>query len=114
MALWGAVVAAFSVFTLGLWRTFYPYSYMKPINFDRLDDDKYCLIDVRDYILSHRAPFEKAKNIPLSYLGRQTKETDVCDKEIIVLAEDRKAARLAVKILMKQRKQPIYYMTVSS
>ncbi|WP_273851122.1 rhodanese-like domain-containing protein [Guptibacillus spartinae] len=113
MAIWGMAGALMAVLTLGLWRVVYPYSYMKPIQLDRFDDDKYCLIDVRDYILSHRTPYEKAKNIPLSYLGRQTKENEVCDKEIIVLAEDRKAARLAVKILMKQRKQPIYYMTVS-
>ncbi|TKD68002.1 rhodanese-like domain-containing protein [Pseudalkalibacillus hwajinpoensis] len=114
MAILGTAVAAFAAFILGLWRVIYPYSYMRPINLDRFDDDKYCLIDVRDYILSHRMPYEKAKNIPLSYLGRQTRENEVCDKEIIVLAEDRKAARLAVKILMKQRKQPIYYMTVTS
>lgn len=114
MAIVGTAVAAFAAFILGLWRVVYPYSYMKPINLDRFDDDKYCLIDVRDYILSHRMPYEKAKNIPLSYLGRQTRENEVCDKEIVVLAEDRKAARLAVKILMKQRKQQIYYMTLTS
>ena len=114
MAIMGTAVAAFAAFILGLWKVVYPYSYMKPINLDRFDDDKYCLIDVRDYILSHRMPYEKAKNIPLSYLGRQTREEEVCDKDIVVLAEDRKAARLAVKILMKQRKQQIYYMTVTS
>ncbi|KMM37323.1 rhodanese-like domain-containing protein [Guptibacillus hwajinpoensis] len=114
MAIVGTAVAAFAAFILGLWKVVYPYSYMKPINLDRFDDDKYCLIDVRDYILSHRMPYEKAKNIPLSYLGRQTREKEVCDKDIVVLAEDRKAARLAVKILMKQRKQQIYYMTVTS
>ncbi|WP_377888100.1 rhodanese-like domain-containing protein [Alkalihalobacillus sp. R86527] len=114
MTLWGMALAAAAALTIGLWKVVHPYTYLKPINVDPFDDDRYCLIDVRDYILSHRMPYEKAKNIPLSYLGRQTRENDVCDKEIVVLAEDRKAARMAAKILLKQSKQPIYYMTVSS
>lgn len=98
---------------LALWQLFiFPYFYLKPIEKEGLDQAKYCLIDVRDFISFYRQPTNQAKNIPLSYLPREVKSDSLCDREIVVVAENKKSAKMAARIINKQFKKQVYYYTV--
>ncbi|TGB02148.1 rhodanese-like domain-containing protein [Halobacillus salinus] len=70
----------------------------------------FCIIDIRDYISSHRSPYPNAENIPLSYLNREMKERYACRKEILLITDDFRGARLAAKIIRKNQSQTIYYV----
>lgn len=89
-----------------------PRFYMKPIQLDAIDDERFCLIDVRDFISYYRTPTDRTKNIPLSYLSRTMKEEELCDKEIVVIGEDNKSVRLAARIINRHLKKQIYYSTI--
>jgi hypothetical protein len=92
----------------------YILPYMKLRTFEQDALGEYCMIDIRDYQLSHRNPFHlTTKNIPLSYLPRTTKEEEICDQDIVVIAESKMAAAMAARILKKKTKKFIYYVTVS-
>ncbi len=89
-----------------------PYMKLRTLEQDALDE--YCMIDIRDYQLSHRNPFHVGtKNIPLSYLPRTSKEGEICDRDIVVIAESKIAAAMAARILKKKTKKFIYYVKVS-
>ncbi|RBW71407.1 hypothetical protein [Bacillus taeanensis] len=108
--LWGSLFVAGSIYVL--WWFISPAFYLKQIHPDGINAEKYCVIDIRDYSLSSRTPMREAENIPLSYLGRQVRERKVCDKDVVVVAEDRNAARIAARILSKKQKRKVYYITV--
>jgi rhodanese-related sulfurtransferase len=108
--LWGIVFAAGIIYML--WWFISPAFYLKQIQPEGINAEKYCVIDIRDYVLSNRTPMTEAENIPLSYLGRQIKERKVCDKDVVLVAEDRNAARIAARILSKKQKRKVYYITV--
>lgn len=96
-----------------MWRNLVsPFFYMKRIEKNRIDDEAYCLIDVRDFITFYRSPTDKAKNIPLSYLPREVRGDAICDKEVVVIADGTRAAKMAARIINKQIKKPIYYVTI--
>lgn len=80
----------------------------------QIDQSKYCVIDIRDFIISNRTPVEAAENIPLSYLGRKSKQQELCDKDILFISEDYKSAKLAARILRRSAKQHrgFYYTVV--
>lgn len=71
---------------------------------------KYCLIDLRDYITADKDPVPYAKNIPLSYLPRELEKSIDCDKDILLISEDKRTARLAVKFFQKQKRDKIYFL----
>ncbi|MCF6138349.1 rhodanese-like domain-containing protein [Pseudalkalibacillus berkeleyi] len=92
----------------------YILPYMKLKTFEQEALGEFCMIDIRDYQLSHRNPFNQTtKNIPLSYLPRTTKEEEICEHDIVVVAESKIAAAMAARILKKKTKKFIYYVTVS-
>jgi hypothetical protein len=95
-----------------MWRFVYPNLYLKRIEKDLVQNDHFCKIDIRDFISSHRAPMNDAENIPLSYLPRTLKEKTPCDKDVVIIAENQKAARIAARMLKKQVKKQLYYYTV--
>ncbi|MCA0972850.1 rhodanese-like domain-containing protein [Halobacillus litoralis] len=69
----------------------------------------FCVIDVRDYISAHRSPYPGADNIPLSYLKREWKKRSSCDKNILLIADDQREARLAAGIIKGKKTKAIYY-----
>ena len=75
---------------------------------DSLKD--FCVIDIRDYISAYRSPFPGAENIPLSYLQRAIKERFDCPKNILVITDDKRRAKLAAKMIRRNKDQPIYYI----
>ncbi|KHE72052.1 rhodanese-like domain-containing protein [Halobacillus sp. BBL2006] len=79
-----------------------------PKNSGSIDD--FCVIDIRDYISAHRAPYPGAENIPLSYLPRALKERFDCTKQILVVTDDKRGAKLAAKMIRKHRRRSIYYV----
>jgi hypothetical protein len=98
---------------LFLWQNvIFPQFYMKRISKDRIEGDGYYLIDVRDFITFHRNPVQRANNIPLSYLSREVSKSGFGDQKIVIIADGRRAARMAAKIIQKQSKRPVYYLTV--
>ncbi|WP_236560981.1 rhodanese-like domain-containing protein [Pontibacillus sp. HMF3514] len=86
-----------------------PFNYLKKIDQQSINDDRYCVIDVRDYVSAHRSPFPSAENIPLSYLPRALKERFDCSKEIVLVSDDVRGARIAAKIMRKKKFKSIYY-----
>lgn len=86
-----------------------PFNYMKKIDQQSIDD-RFCVIDVRDYVSAHRSPFPTAENIPLSYLPRALKERFDCTKEIVLISDDIRGARIAAKMMRKKKFKSIYYM----
>ncbi|MBA2175810.1 rhodanese-like domain-containing protein [Halobacillus locisalis] len=73
-------------------------------------EDNFCIIDIRDYISSHRSPYPGAENIPLSYLQRELRDRMKCRKEILLVTDDLRGAKIAAKIIRKKQKQAIYYI----
>lgn len=106
------LVATAGLILLWAWYELLPNIYLKRIEEDCVRQGDYCVIDVRDYILAHRQPHQKAENVPLCYLRRQVEEEGICMKNVVVVAEDRKAAKMATRILTKKSRQPVYYVTV--
>lgn len=91
-----------------------PYWKLKTIRQECINQDDYCMIDVRDYHFAYRNPYTVGtKNIPLSYLSRASREEEVCDKDIVVIAESRLAAVMAARILKRRTKRFIYYVTMT-
>ncbi|SEB04336.1 hypothetical protein SAMN05421743_1141 [Thalassobacillus cyri] len=76
-------------------------------------DERFCVIDIRDYISAHRSPYPGAENIPLSYLPRALKEHFDCPKDVLVISDDFRGARIAANIFRKKRKKNIYYVTAA-
>lgn len=105
------VAMAIIMFMWG-WYELLPNFYLKRIEKNCIRQGDYCVIDVRDYILAHREPLKDVQNIPLCYLRRQVEEKGVCLRNVVVVAEDRKAAKMAARILTKKSRQPVYYVTV--
>lgn len=87
-----------------------PIRSLESIDYNLIDREKYCLIDVRDYIASHQMPFRDACNIPLSYLSREVKKKLECEKDIVLICDDFRGAKMAARILNKQRVKKIYYI----
>lgn len=78
-----------------------------------IDQKKYCVIDIRDFITSNRNPIAEAENIPLSYLGRSTKEQAPCNKDILFVGHDYQSVKMAAKIVKKHAKhQRGFYYTL--
>jgi len=111
MSLWIAAVALCLLY-FGI-KSWLPLFYLKPIKCEMVNNDQFCLIDIREYIQSNRKPVKEAENIPLSILKRQLREKTICNKRILLIVDDHHAARAAARILAKQKAKPIYYMTVS-
>ncbi|MFC0523964.1 rhodanese-like domain-containing protein [Pontibacillus salicampi] len=86
-----------------------PHMYMKKIDQNLISEDKYCVIDVRDYVSAHNSPFPSAENIPLSYLPRVLKDKFDCTKDIVLISDDMRGARIAAKMLRKKQNRSIYY-----
>jgi len=86
-----------------------PFNYLKKIDQQSIQDDRYCVIDVRDYVSAHRSPFPSAENIPLSYLPRALKERFDCTKEVVLVSDDKRGARIAAKMMRKKKFKSIYY-----
>lgn len=86
-----------------------PHMYLKKIDQNTISNDRYCVIDVRDYVSAHNQPYPSAQNIPLSYLPRELKDTFDCTKDIVLISDDVRGARIAAKMLRKKNNRPIYY-----
>lgn len=83
---------------------------LKPFTQHFVPEDEFCVIDIRDYISAYRSPFPGAENIPLSYLPRVLKERFDCSKEILLVTDDVRGARLAAKMINKKQPHSIYYI----
>lgn len=107
------IVTFTAICLLFIWRLYIsPKFYMKKITREHIDNNKYCLIDVRDFSTFYRNPTKEAKNIPLSYLPREVKTEGVCDKEVVVIADGKRAARMAARIIKRKLNKQIYYVTI--
>lgn len=109
MELFAVLVA--SILFIGINRYLLKKKYLKKLNDTGEKEDRFCVIDIRDYISAHRAPYPGAENIPLSYLSRALKERFDCPKEILVITDDERGARMAAKLIRKKQNKPIYYKT---
>ena len=85
-----------------LWDIVVSHYAVKPIAQNTIDLSKHCVIDIRDFITSHRSPITCAENIPLSYLSRTTREKKICNKDIVFVTDDRKAAGKAARIVSRR------------
>ncbi|UOQ46097.1 rhodanese-like domain-containing protein [Halobacillus salinarum] len=83
---------------------------LKPLTNHSFNNEEYCVIDIRDYIVAHHSPYPGAENIPLSYLPRALKERFDCSKSILLITDGKRGAKLAAKMIRKQRQRPIYYI----
>ncbi|UOQ94190.1 rhodanese-like domain-containing protein [Halobacillus shinanisalinarum] len=70
----------------------------------------YCVIDIRDYISASHSPYPGAENIPLSYLPRELKDQFDCPKNILLITDDKRGAKIAAKIIRKKRNKLVYYI----
>ncbi|MBH0231092.1 rhodanese-like domain-containing protein [Halobacillus sp. KCTC 3957] len=95
--------------SLLLLNDFYKRSFLKPFNPSAVSDD-FCIIDIRDYISAHRSPYPGAENIPLSYLSRALNERFECPKEILLVTDDKRGAKIAAKMIKKKQNKPVYYV----
>ncbi|WP_079526823.1 rhodanese-like domain-containing protein [Halobacillus hunanensis] len=77
---------------------------------EQISIEEYCVIDIRDYISASHSPYPGAENIPLSYLSREFKERMECEKNILLITDDKRGAKMAAKIIRKKRKSSIYYI----
>ncbi|WP_261130694.1 rhodanese-like domain-containing protein [Bacillus sp. Marseille-Q3570] len=110
--IWGATLFVLVVYIF--FSYLLPFMKLKTFQQEAVDHDEYCMIDVRDYQSSYRNPFPiMTKNIPLSYLSRTTKEEEICDRDIVVIAESKYVAAMAARILKRKTDRFIYYVTVS-
>lgn len=73
-------------------------------------EDNVCVIDIRDYIIAHRSPYPGAENIPLNYLSRALKERFDCTKDILVISDNKRAARMAARMIRKKKGKAVYYL----
>ncbi|WP_200816559.1 rhodanese-like domain-containing protein [Halobacillus sp. Marseille-P3879] len=99
------VVLAFSIFR-GLFHVFV----LKPFPNHAESRDNFCVIDIRDYTSAYRSPYPGAENIPLSYLQRALKDRFKCTKDILLVTDDKRGARLAARIIRKKERKLIYYV----
>lgn len=83
---------------------------LQPIQNQTITEDDFCIIDIRDYIEANRSPYPGAENIPLSYLPRELKKRFDCPKNILLVTDDIRGAKLAARMIRKTRQQPIYYV----
>ncbi|MFG6148216.1 rhodanese-like domain-containing protein [Halobacillus sp. B23F22_1] len=102
------VLIVFLVFFMvrGLYQTFA----LKPYKNQSTSRDNFCVIDIRDYISAHRSPYPGAENIPLSYLQRALKERLQCTKDILLVTDDKRGAKLAARMIRRKRGKTIYYV----
>lgn len=107
MVLFYILTGAFSLLVLN---DLYKKSSLKPFNRQLISDDDLCVIDIRDYISAHRSPYPGAENIPLSYLKRALKERFDCTKEILLITDDKRGAKLAARMIRKKQSKSIYYV----
>nr|WP_239534308.1 rhodanese-like domain-containing protein [Thalassobacillus pellis] len=96
---------------IGVIRFFLPIMHLRKVDQEGLQDKHYCVIDIRDYISAHRHPFPGAENIPLSYLSRALRGQFDCQKDVLVVSDDVRSARIAANIFRKKHKKKIYYVT---
>ncbi|MFG6119493.1 MULTISPECIES: rhodanese-like domain-containing protein [Thalassobacillus] len=111
MELLFAITASLGI--LAVTRFAIPRWKLKEIDQQIVLDERFCVIDIRDYISAHRSPFPGAENIPLSYLPRALKEQFDCQKEVLVVSDDIRGARIAANLFRKKRKKNIYYVTAA-
>lgn len=88
--------------------------HVKQLPLDQIDKNSHCMIDIRDFISSHHKPISEAQNIPLSYLKRKAKYQTLCKRRIVFITDDRRAAKIAARIIEKSGKHdhPDYFFTV--
>ncbi|KGX89497.1 hypothetical protein N781_07325 [Pontibacillus halophilus JSM 076056 = DSM 19796] len=86
-----------------------PSLFVNEIEEGKIEQGDYCVIDVRDYISAHRTPYPSAENIPLAYLSRAIHDEWACDKDIVLISDDMRGVRKAVKLLPKKPNRRIYY-----
>ncbi|UOR11870.1 rhodanese-like domain-containing protein [Halobacillus amylolyticus] len=77
---------------------------------DPVSIGEYCVIDIRDYISASRSPYPGAENIPLSYLPRELKHHFDCTKNILLITDDKRGAKIAAKMIRKKRNKLVYYI----
>ncbi len=110
---WFVVIAAAALGLLAVWQVYIkPSLHIKEFKGNITDCGRYCLIDIRDFISAYRRPAEAAQNIPLPYLQREAKSNAVCQQDIVLICEGRRAARIAARILNRYGKNEIFYVTV--
>ncbi|MGI8315738.1 rhodanese-like domain-containing protein [Halobacillus mangrovi] len=83
---------------------------LKPFRKSSGSLDEFCVIDIRDYISADKCPYPGAENIPLSYLPRALKNRFDCTKQVLLVTDDKRGAKLAAKIIRKHRRRSIYYV----
>ncbi|MGP4081993.1 rhodanese-like domain-containing protein [Pseudalkalibacillus sp. R45] len=110
--IWGVTLFVLAIYIF--FSYLLPFMKLKTFQQEAVDQNDFCMIDVRDYQSSYRNPFPiMTKNIPLSYLSRTTKEEEICDRDIVVIAESKYVAAMAARILKRKTDRFIYYVTVS-
>ncbi|MCP3028318.1 rhodanese-like domain-containing protein [Halobacillus sp. A5] len=102
------VVTGALIFTI--FRGFYHTFVLKPFTNQSPSRDDFCVIDIRDYISAHRSPYPGAENIPLSYLQRALKDRFQCTKDILLVTDDKRGAKLAARMIRKKKGKNIYYV----
>ncbi|SIS44114.1 rhodanese-like domain-containing protein [Salimicrobium flavidum] len=111
MIYWGIAVALFlALYTVTHTKV---WNRLRTLNNQDFSDSDYCVIDIRDYISAHRAPYPGAENIPLSYLPRVLKDRFDCPKKILLVTDDERGAVKAARMLRKKRNQSVYYVKAS-
>ncbi len=85
---------------------------LEKVTLDHIDNARHCIIDIRDFITSSHQPVIEAENIPLSYLKRRARNESLCEKKIVLITDDLKAAKMAARIIKKTREdqQSFYYV----
>jgi hypothetical protein len=89
---------------------FYVKMILKPYREQFMSGSDFCIIDIRDYISAYRSPYPEAENVPLSYLPRFLKERSDCSKQILLVTDDKRGAKLAAKMIRKKRHEAVYYI----
>ncbi|QHT47470.1 rhodanese-like domain-containing protein [Halobacillus sp. ACCC02827] len=105
------ILYGFVLFLL-LWYGYQVYkrSIVKPYREHGDPELEFCIIDIRDYISAYRSPYPGAENIPLSYLPRVLKDRFDCQDDILVVTDDKRAAKLAAKMIRKNKNTDVYYV----
>ncbi|WP_181349483.1 rhodanese-like domain-containing protein [Thalassobacillus sp. CUG 92003] len=97
------------IITITLIKFVFSFHHLEKIDPHAVKSDRFCLIDIRDYISANNSPFPGADNIPLSYLSRELNKTVDCPKEILLISDDLRGARLAAKMIRKKRNKHVFY-----
>ncbi|SFJ38879.1 hypothetical protein SAMN04487936_1022 [Halobacillus dabanensis] len=106
----GLIYGSVVILVLLIIHHYYEKMILKPYHQQFIPGSDFCIIDIRDYISAYRSPYPGAENIPLSYLPRFLKESFDCPKQVLLVTDDKRGAKLAAKMIRKKRHKSVYYI----